>query len=189
MTWLELLRDLGVFGIAGYIFKVVISKSVTLQVEYYKSQLEKSIFKYSRYHERRIEIISLVYANLVDLHSSMQELTAKIKWVRQDFKAEDDIRFQKAISNYQKFRESYDRNKLYIDPDICLNLDKLKTKYYNMLGDYTFIQNPEFADMASELQKGIQGDIKKTIPNILNDLEVAFSNCISYEEPQKGMKK
>ena len=73
--------------------------------------------------------------------------------------------------------------------DLKSNLDKLKTKYYNMLGDYTFIQNPEFADMASELQKGIQGDIKKTIPNILNDLEVAFRNCISDEEPQKGMKK
>ncbi len=185
MDWIELARDLGIFGIAAYVIKVIINKSITKQIEQYRSQLEMAFFKYSKYHEKRLEVISRVYADLTDLHFAMQQLTAVIKIIKEDYESEEKKRIQNTISAYENFRVFYSRNKIFINHETCVRIDEIKTRYYNMLCDYSIIQNHNFSEIALKLQKDIQNDISITIPDILKKLDSEFRGEICIEEPKK----
>jgi len=186
MSSIELLRDLGIFSIAGTTLIIIINKTVTKRIEEYRSQLEMLFFKYSKYHEKRLDVISLVYSNLAHLHSTMQQLTAIIKFEKEDFKREERQRLEETMGAFEAFRNHFSRNRIFISRELCDRLEDLRVRYYNALFEYTYSNEHRDHEISVELSKSVQIAVNKTIPELLSSLEVEFREEISVDD--KGNK-
>src|SRR5687767_45168 len=97
MTWIEILRDIGIFGIAAVVIQNIIERSTSKNLEKYKQELDFTIRSHqlnldsdleryktelslhaarqSTLHDKRLSIIDEMYKKLVTLDSGMRAMT------------------------------------------------------------------------------------------------------------------
>lgn len=200
-----------IFGIAAYFIKSLIDNSTSHKLEAYRSSLDKDnlqfqsrlehsldehrtmleriTYKYSKYHDKRLEVISSVFSKLADLHFYMQQVTAIIKLVREDFAAEDRARLEDTMNAFKDFRDYFARNRIFISRELCEKLDDLRIKYYNALFEYTYSSEHRDNEISTHLSKSVQTAINITIPDLLSNLEDEFRGVISVEDKAQQSKE
>ncbi len=157
-SWINLLRDIGVFGIAATAIKVVLDNSSTRKLEKYKQELSFSTKEYelslnsnfekykseitlflnkqNKLHEKRLVIIDEIYVLLVNLHSAMKQMTAFMKPIIEDAQKEEDERVVQAQKAFADYNNYFLYHKLYFSKETCALLDNLRIEYYSANYDY-----------------------------------------------------
>ncbi|MDL5512934.1 hypothetical protein QSE00_13990 [Arenibacter sp. M-2] len=72
---IKIVSDLGIFAIAAFFIKKLIENSANKRLEEFKSTLSLIQSKQTVLHNKRLEIIEKLYGYIVDLNSSMYNLT------------------------------------------------------------------------------------------------------------------
>jgi len=140
MKWVELLQNLGIFGIIttaiSYLFNNIINKKfeaykkdLESDLESHKSELSLFNARDSKVFTKRITVIEELYHKLVILDSSMKILTARIHDVYDDVKKEQVGRAQNAHTAIYEFSNFFYLNKLYFSKSTCENIEKIATVY------------------------------------------------------------
>ncbi|WP_207516106.1 hypothetical protein [Longitalea luteola] len=157
MTWFDLLRDIGFFGIAAFIIQRIIEHSSTKNLEKYKQELDFTIRGYQltldtdleRYkselnlhlsrqtslHEKRLGIIDEMYKKLVHLDSSMRELT-KPQFVIEDAEKEQQERVQKSQEAFIEYNNYFLLNRLYFNKEVSGLLENITKEYISANMDF-----------------------------------------------------
>lgn len=112
MSWIELLRDLGVFGLVAFTVQALIKKGID------RAALEHRV-RYSALHTRRVEVIGKSYEMLVRAEQTL-------KWASDVSPAPSETRerlgeFGKAANSFFEF---FDCNRIWLSPTLCARLDE-----------------------------------------------------------------
>lgn len=196
-----------IFGIAASFIKSIIDKSTNKKIESFKSDLEKELklfqnkleldlsehrshlemltFKNSKFHEKRLNILTELYAKLSDLNIYMHDLTAIFKTIKEDYQKEEFERMEKAKNAFNDFMFCFERNRIFIDETTCNLFQEIRSEYFGNLVKYntTQILNKE-GKYVYDLMKEIQKAMQSTIPKIREDLEKQIRRTISVIEKQ-----
>ncbi len=157
MTWIEVCRDIGVFGIAAFIIQRIIEHSSTKNLEKYKQELDFTIRSYQltldtdleRYkselnlhltrqttlHDKRLTIIDEMYKKLVTLDSGMRAMTG-MHLVYEDAEKENQERVDTAQKAFAEYNNYFLYNKLYFNKQISDLLENIRKEYYSANFDF-----------------------------------------------------
>ena len=78
MSWIELLRDLGVFAAAAWAIQVLVSRGIDRAAHEHR-------VRYSALHERRVKVIEETYQRLIRAEQAL-------KWASDVSPADDETR-------------------------------------------------------------------------------------------------
>ncbi len=216
-----LLKDLGIFtiiaGLLTFIIRSFISKyfdkrikeyelelcnksdlfksELELQSQKHKNDLDIHFTKASRFHEKRLVTISELYKKIVDLRIYLTNLTVSFKESTGNLDADREFELQrqkKAGKAYDKFRDFYDKNRIFISKETCKLIDSLKTESFSVLSDYHFNENfygDEPTTFSKEMWMEMKKRVRETIPAILTELESDFRGTVDVESKQIEWKK
>ncbi|KYN81400.1 hypothetical protein ATY35_19925 [Vibrio cidicii] len=91
---------------------------ITTDTEEIKRQMEKGTIEYqiklSKYHERKIESLDLVYKALVSIYRSGSIMLLK----------NEEHRFEAFYTTVHDFRDVFESNKIWLDPKICESIEQ-----------------------------------------------------------------
>ncbi|MGV2988105.1 hypothetical protein ACE1OE_10690 [Vibrio sp. E150_011] len=91
---------------------------ITTDTEEIKRQMEKGTIEYqirlSKYHERKIESLDLVYKALVSIYRSGSIILLK----------NEEQRFEAFYTTVHDFRDTFESNKIWLDPKICESIEQ-----------------------------------------------------------------
>lgn len=201
MEILQILKDIGIFGIGatviGLLVKYFINKKfksyeIELQTksDEFKLGLEKNLeshkadlnlvsYKKEKLHFTRLEVISELFKRIVVLHSAMREMTAILKTEIKNYDKEEVERIERTRNSYNDFLTYYREHEIYFSDECCKLLDSLIHEYFDSLWDYTYekrygIKNPK---RMTEVYKKVSDEI----PNILGLLKSEFRKIIKVE--------
>lgn len=157
MTWFEVCRDIGVFGIAAFIIQRIIEHSSTKNLEKYKQELDFKIRSYqltldrdlekyksnlnlhlslqTTLHDKRLTIIDEMYKMLVTLDSGMRNMTG-MHFVYEDAEKENQERVDIAQKAFTEYNNYFLYNKLYFNKDISDLLENVRKEYYSANLDF-----------------------------------------------------
>ncbi|MGN6399735.1 MAG: hypothetical protein ACTHMD_04740 [Flavisolibacter sp.] len=157
MTWIELLRDVGLFSIAAFIIQKIIENSSTKSLEKYKQELDFTIRSYqltldtdlerykselnlhltrqSTLHEKRLTIIDEMYKKLVNLDSGMRAMTG-MHLVYEDAEKENEERVNTAQKAFAGYNNYFLYNKLYFNKAISDLLENIRKEYFSANFDF-----------------------------------------------------
>lgn len=208
---MEIIKDLGIFAtlsgliafiIRGFINKYFEKKTNLFELELnnksdlYKSELEKQLLKHqsdldihltkaSKYHEKRLEIISEIYQLIVDVRINLANLTSFMVLSTGDDKKDEEIKQEKIFKAgkcYDNFRDFYDKKRIFIPEKTCKLIDDLKSESFSVLSDYHFRENHQIStEFSSEIYIEIGKKTRETIPSILKELESEFRQTVDVE--------
>lgn len=157
MTWFEVCRDIGVFGLAAFIIQHIIEHSSTKNLEKYKQELDFTIRSYQltldtdleRYkshlnlhltrqttlHDKRLTIIDEMYKKLVTLDSGMRAMTG-MHLVYENAEKENQERIDAAQKAFADYNNYFLYNKLYFNKQISELLENIRKEYYSANFDF-----------------------------------------------------
>ena len=157
MTWFEVCRDIGVFGIAAFIIQRIIEHASTKKLEKYKQELDFTIRNYQltldtdleRYkselnlhltrqttlHDKRLNIIDEMYKKLVTLDSGMRAMTG-MQLVFEDAEKENQERVTTAQTAFVEYNNYFLYHKLYFNKTISELLENIRKEYQSANFDY-----------------------------------------------------
>lgn len=129
MEWINLLQNLGVFGIiivgASWVIKKYFEKMFDKDLEKFKSDLEKQSIKfrirYEKMHSERAEIIKELYKKIVQtfraFHSYMNPF--------QNDPESQEKKGKEASVCANNFTDYYEENRIFVDENLAKEIDKL----------------------------------------------------------------
>lgn len=157
MTWIEVSRDIGIFGIAAYLIQHIIENSTTKNLEKYKQELDYTIRNYQltldtdleRYksdlnlhltrqtslHEKRLTIIDEMYSKLITLDSGMRAMTG-MHPIYEDAEKENKSRIDAAQKAFTDYNNYFLYNKLYFNKQTSDLLENIRKEYFSANFDF-----------------------------------------------------
>lgn len=133
---IKIVSDLGIFAIAAFFIKKLIENSANKRLEEFKSTLSLIQSKQTVLHNKRLEIIEKLYGYIVDLNSSMYNLTNPVKQTEKDFKEFEKELTEKASECFNLFNSFYQKNKIYFNEQTCKIIDDLLKHFHQAFWDY-----------------------------------------------------
>ena len=146
MNWIETAKSLGIFTVASSCISAIIvlifrnyfnnsmamkleqfKNGLNLKVEEFKSELKKSVdvhqMKFAKLHERRIELIPLLYKELVEIETAM--INETIIKGNQNKSDEEEQLCEEVASHLSEFIKIYRINKFCFNENTCKLIDEL----------------------------------------------------------------
>ena len=211
MDILELLRDIGVFGLAMWFIQLIISKSADRKFESYKTELDHKTrefqatldtkmelyraeltlqnYKATQIYERQLNAIIDLHKKLVTLNNAMREMTVFMKPVIKDAEQEENERIKKAGEAYNDFMLFYQDNKIFIPQDTVDQLEKVRNDFFSSYMDYTFGQRFGISDKFSFEKAKEAGDrVQQTVQPAVDQLVSDFRELIGIEKQSETIK-
>ncbi len=158
LTWINLLKDIGIFGISAAIIKTLVDSSANRKLEKYKQtltfstkefelKLNSSLEKYksdislhlnrqNKLHEKRLLVIDEMYKLLVTLDSAMREMTQFMKPIIEDAEKEEKERIARSQNAFSKYNNYFLFNKLYFNKETADLMETLRKEYFSASWDY-----------------------------------------------------
>ena len=97
-----------------------------MEVTKFKAQIEKTAFEhkviFSRLHDKRAEVIAELYSKIAILY---REMTVFIKMALACEEAARKNKLKKLWQVVNDFRDIYERNKIFLNANVCLKIEKL----------------------------------------------------------------
>lgn len=197
MDIIELLRDIGLFGLAvgglSWIAKILGEKYLERKMSLFESDLEQSLEKYkmelqiifnkeTKIYNDRLEILRELYARIVDLDIKTNDMTRILKEVEKDFEKEEWDRIKVTGESYNNFSVYYAKNKIMFSTSTCKLIEEIRGEYFESLLDYSFEQRLKFrSELTAEKMKKARERVVENIPKALEDLENEFRVLIGIE--------
>ncbi|WP_347156432.1 hypothetical protein [Pontibacter chitinilyticus] len=204
MAVFELLRDIGVFGLAMWFIQNLLSKSADRKFESYKTELDHKSrefqldldarleqqkyeltlhnFKATQVYEKQLSVIDELYKKLILLNSDMQEMTAALQLVIEDPEKEEQERIKKAGTAYEAFLQFYTQNKLYIPKTAIAKIENVRNDFFDSYWDYTFRRGAAPGEAFTyERAKAAGVRIKENIQPAINQLEDEFRQLLGVD--------
>lgn len=201
MEIFELLRDIGIFGLAMFFIQLIISKSADRKFESYKSELDSKTrefqttldsklelykaelslqnYKSTQAYEKQLESIIILNEKLSHLNREMIAMTSFLKTVEKDFDKEEKERISKAAKLYDEFIVYYDAHKLFYPEFTAQKIEKIRNDFFTSFIDYTFSFEIGYKDKQTmRLAREASGRIQKEIPPAIESLISDFRDLI-----------
>jgi hypothetical protein len=168
----------------------LIKLDIDKELEGYKNKLELLRLEYqvqfSKLHEKRSEILELIYHKLFDLNQAMLELTTFIRPATENPNKEESERLTSTNQVFHDFNTYYRKHKIYLTPETCIILDKL-VKHYWVTGldvaevrnarELVPVDNSYFKDAMTRYRAAYK-ELRDEIPNVLLLLETDFRKIL-----------
>src|SRR6266404_4781240 len=107
-------------------FETDLKAKADMAIETLKSDLElKTIehqVRFSKLHERRAEVIAELYGYFVEALWSAESFLTPMEWAGEPNKAE---KHREAMNELVRLYRFFDKNRIYLPPEICAALEKL----------------------------------------------------------------
>lgn len=201
MTFLELLKDLGIFGIIvgvlGWVTKelgkYLLNKNIKFhqlsldqQLEKYKSELDIINEKAFKLHDKRLEKIHNLYELLTDFYINVDNLThmKNVTGLSDEEINEQKINeVKKTYESGYQFSMFYEKNKLYFDLETCELIQEilriLKECQYDLTIQYQWMNIS--IDMQMDFFSKAKDKIQNKIPELKEKLERKFRSIMGVE--------
>lgn len=184
-----LLETLGLFGIAvtaiAWLVRELFKHSLNLDVERFKSQLEKESIefrvRYERIHQERVTVIKEVYKLISRTYSSFRSLINPLQLAGEDPKEE---KMKLAAKNANKLTDFYNENRIFFDEKLAEDVDKLLSKFRDVWNKYQYAQEIKGTNQSSEALREWRNawdDIQTEVSDVKKELESKFRNVIGIE--------
>ena len=198
----ELLKDLGIFtiivGFVTYLIQNFIRNYFDNQADLYKTELQKNLQQYkseleirsgkvSKFHDRRLEIISRLYEKMSNVKITLASLTSTLTIKFDDLEKEmrvKDKRQKDAQDSYEDFLKYYHSQRIFIPKETCKIIDELSNQAWSVIFDYQWREDyygPSFPEQNRKIIEEINQRIRKNIPKILEVLEDDFRLAVDVE--------
>lgn len=181
----KILFDLGVFTIAAFYIKKIIENSANKRLEEFKGALSIIENKQNSLHLKRLEVIEQLYALLIDLNSSMRNLTNPVKHSEIDFDANEMNLNIKARSDLRDFGIFFQKKRIYFNDKTCEIVDEILKEFSKAYSDYNehkIYEDLGIPDRASRLKViDSYNSVKDEIPKVKARLEKDFRNLLDVK--------
>lgn len=185
---IQLLTQLGIFGIAAYYIQKQIDHSSQKRLEEFKSTLNLISNKGIKLHEKRLLVIEELYAKLVDVEIAMLWLTHPVKIAPSSPAEYEKNLLNDAVEKYSSFAQFYDKNKIYFNASLCTNIEVLRNTLNVTMINYNehklFTRDEvgrETYVAARQKMLDAYKTVKDTIPALRNNLETEFRKILAVE--------
>lgn len=160
MEIINLIRDLGIFGLAMWFIQLLLTKSADRKFESYKTQLDHKTrefqttldsnmelyraelnfqnYRSTQIYEQQLNVIIDLHKKLTKLNRDMQEMTAFMKPVVKNAEQEETERIKNVGDSYNDFMLFYQDNLIFIPKKTVDQLESVRSDYFNSYMDYTF---------------------------------------------------
>lgn len=204
MEILNILRDIGVFGLAMWFIQHILSKSANRKFEAYKIELDHKTrefqstldskletyraelnlqnYKSTQIYERQLNVIIDLHKKLVQVSREMQSMTASMKQILKDAEQEETERISNAAEAYNDFMFFYHDNIIFIPNQTAEKLNSIRNDYWESFNDYTFGRNygikSKFTfEKSNEAGKRVREQIQPAVDQLVID----FRHLIGVE--------
>jgi len=205
MEIINLLRDLGIFGLAMWFIQLLLTKSADRKFETYKTELDHKTrefqatldskmevyraelnlqnYKSTQVYERQLNVIIDLHKKLTRLNREMQIMTAFIKQIIKDAEQEETDRIKNAGEAYNDFMLFYQDNLIFIPKHTVDKLNIIRDDYWSSFNDYTFGCNYGIRDKFTWEKSKEAGDkVKEKIQPAVDQLVTDFRQLIGFEK-------
>ena len=205
MEIINLLRDLGIFGLAMWFIQLLLTKSADRKFETYKTELDHKTrefqatldskmevyraelnlqnYKSTQVYERQLNVIIDLHKKLTRLNREMQIMTAFIKQIIKDAEQEETDRIKNAGEAYNDFMLFYQDNLIFIPKHTVDKLNIIRDDYWSSFNDYTFGRNYGIRDKFTWEKSKEAGDkVKEKIQPAVDQLVTDFRQLIGFEK-------
>jgi len=126
MNWLQLLINLVVTGLLLYVFQKIIDERSARRLEKFKIELQSATFenetKFSKLHERRMDIVAGLYMRLYRMQQALITLQTVFGYDAPQ-SVELSTSFDKTNTAMTDFENYYIANRLYVPAKLCKKPD------------------------------------------------------------------
>ncbi|MCK9426319.1 MAG: hypothetical protein M0Q21_09805 [Ignavibacteriaceae bacterium] len=164
----------------SYVIKVIIDHNGKREIEKFKKELERSLFefqtKFSFYHNKQVEVISVIYSSLVDFNKQMVNLTSIIQLLPQE-----NLQTKKAVTwdAFISFKEYYEKNLIFLDEDICKKIESILSQ--SQLAFHTFagfqVSESYLSDETGSWKKAFE-IVCNQIQPLTEELKIVFRKVV-----------
>ena len=128
-------------------FKASLSSASSEASERLKHELQivahEHQVRFSKLHERRAEVITSLYALLVEAQWSAQSFVSVVEWAGEPPKQE---KYATAMNKFAEFFREFDKNRIFLPESVCLQLDEfLQGMRKRVIHFGVYIQTNEYA--------------------------------------------
>lgn len=190
MEWINLLKDLGIFGIivagSSWLIKKHLEKLLDKDLEKFKANLEKNAIefkiRYEKLHGERVEVIKEVYKKIVRVSISLYTLII-IGPPQPGGESGKEIKKKAEIveNNMDDLRKYYEENRIFFDEEMAKDVDSLLDIFLKAKANFIaagvsrMLRDPktEYSQWQDAWEL-----IEKETPKIKEQLENKFRNII-----------
>ncbi|MEJ2267851.1 MAG: hypothetical protein P8X70_02130 [Nanoarchaeota archaeon] len=133
-SWLEILRDLGIFTIAAFMIKKIFEKWINKDFEKFKHKLKQERIISSKLYDKRGEVIDKTYELLEDFNRKMSSLTSPAEMVGDLPKIK---KLEIAGEAGEKFINYYSKKRIYFNDKLNNLLENLNSNFIEAWIDFT----------------------------------------------------
>mgnify|MGYP000038166910 CR=1 FL=1 len=205
MEILNVLKDIGIFGLAMWFIQLLLSKSADRKFETYKTELDHKSrefqatldskmelyraelnlhnYKSTQIYERQLNAVVELHRKLAKLNQAMREMTALMKLIVKDAEQEESDRINKAAEAYNDFLNFYMENQIFIPHETIAKVEKIKSDYFSSYHDYTIArQLRSSTNFSWEKSKEAGERVTEKIQPALDQLLLDFRELIGVEK-------
>lgn len=187
--WISLIRDLGILsvgaGLLYFIAKNAITQYFDKQLQQYQTELEKEKIRFDDLHTKRGEVVGELYTKMVDFEEDMRSLVKPFQGAGE---IPQDDKIKQAADSGEAFRSFYNRNRVYLPPDVCDTSEELLDEFKDVFDDFAIYRVHEQGTSAfdpSERMEVWVEDWEKidedSIPELKQELEDHFRELLGVE--------
>ncbi len=129
------------FGALAWLFKSIITHYLSKDIDKFKANLQLEAQKemahiqstleieafehqirFSRLHERRADIISLIYRSIVELHLSVNDF---VRLLPRSSKDQNNTNLQRIWNAADQLKSSFEKNRIFFSEQICEKVSAL----------------------------------------------------------------
>ncbi|WP_276258135.1 hypothetical protein [Haloglomus litoreum] len=187
--WINLIRDLGFLsvgaGLLYFIAKSAITQYFDKQLQQYQTELEKEKIRFSDLHTKRGEVVGELFTKMVDFEEDMRSLVKPFQGTGEIPQHE---KIKQAADSGESFREYYEKNRVYLPPDVCETTEEMLGEFKEVFDDFAIYRvheqgtsafDPiERMDVWVEDWEKIDDD---TVPELKRELENHFRELLGVE--------
>lgn len=206
MEIIELLKDIGIFGLVMWFIQMLLSKSANRQFESHKNELKHATIEYqslldiklelyktelniqnykaTKIYEHQLSIIIELHRQLLVLNQEMALMSVaimkNIAGPNSDTEKNEREQVAKAVVLYDNFTKYYQENILFIPQNTADKIQEISAKYLTDLLNHLTKKEPE-KDLAFKQAQEISTRLTTEIKETIDQLKLDFRKLLGVE--------
>lgn len=205
-AWQIIISSIGgsavLFGALAWLFKSIINHFLSKDIDKFKADLQLEAQKemaqiqstlgieafehqirFSRLHERRADIISLVYSAIVELHLSVDDF---VRLLPGSDKNQNHNNLQRIWDAANQLKSSFEKNRIYFSDQICEKVSVLNETMSKIVGEIVIhldIDKEQNWEWLGKRYNEALDVLENKVPPIKAELESDFRELLGVLTP------
>jgi hypothetical protein len=158
----------GIAGGTAALYVAIRAKSI----EDYRHALQREgvehEVRFRRLHERRVEVISDVYRNLVRAERAMGSWTRPLQMAGEPSSEEKG---KDAVEAAAAFVQHFEENRIWLEADLCEDVKKVADGLYRAYVDFTTYRRDDFSNERLEMWQKAWRAVSEDVPGTRERIE------------------